>query len=116
MLADANIAQANVSKAKPPAPRPAIGHTHAGRQPQRGASKRRRRRWRRGIPVAEGRRRGGGPHAVVAGEGSGPGGGVGGGGALGRAAASGTEMSVGDREGGRRRGRACRWWETALRA
>jgi hypothetical protein len=36
MLADASISRADVSKAKPLAPQPAIGHTHAGRRPQRG--------------------------------------------------------------------------------
>jgi hypothetical protein len=58
MLANASISRADVSKAKPPAPRPAIGHTRAGRRPQRGAGKRKRRR--RGIPAAGGRRLGGG--------------------------------------------------------
>jgi hypothetical protein len=38
MLADASISRADVSKAKPPAARLAIGHTHAGRRPQRGAA------------------------------------------------------------------------------
>jgi hypothetical protein len=36
MLADASISRADVSKAKTPAPRPTIGHMHAGRRPQRG--------------------------------------------------------------------------------
>jgi hypothetical protein len=54
MLADASISHDDVSKAKPPAPRPAIGHTHADRQAE--AQQR-----RRDIPVAGGRRRGGGP-------------------------------------------------------
>jgi hypothetical protein len=127
MLADASISRADVSKAKPLAPQPAIGHTHAGRRPQRGRQAvastvaarhtncRRplpRRRAgarsppRRGGPVRdrhrgeEGRR---GRRAWRAA-------------ASRRAAASGTEMRVGDGEGGRRRGRA-RWRrETALRA
>jgi hypothetical protein len=40
LLADASISRADVSKAKPPAPRPAIRHTHAGRRPQRGPGNR----------------------------------------------------------------------------
>jgi hypothetical protein len=59
MLADASISRADVSKAKPPAPRPAIGHTHVGRRPQRGTGKQRRRR-RRGILAAGGHHREGG--------------------------------------------------------
>jgi hypothetical protein len=46
MLADASISRADVSKAKPSAPDRPSGHTHGGRQPQRGADKWRR-RWRR---------------------------------------------------------------------
>jgi hypothetical protein len=60
MLADASISRADVSKAKPPAPRPAIRNTHAGRRLQRGVGKRRRWRRRCDIPAAGGRRRGGG--------------------------------------------------------
>jgi hypothetical protein len=118
MLAGASISQADVSKAKPPAPRPAIGHTHAGRRPHRGANKRRRRgpvarhtgcrspplrrkagAWsppRRGGPVGAASRRG--PPR------------------RGRRWALGTEMSVGEGEGGRRRGRARLRREMALRA
>jgi hypothetical protein len=125
MLANASISRAHVNKAKPRAARPAIRHTHAGRRRQRGAGKRRRQRRRRDIPVAGGcrrkgglgpplkrrvggRRRGGGP-GVAAEDGSGSGGAE-----SGRAAASGTEMRVG--EGRRRHGRACWRWETTLRS
>jgi hypothetical protein len=73
MLADARISRADVSKAKPRAARPVIGHTHAGRRLQRGGGKRRRRRRWHGIPAAGGPRQGRGPGATTE-EGSGPGG------------------------------------------
>jgi hypothetical protein len=38
MLADASISRADISKAKPPAPRPAIEHTHAVLRSQRGVA------------------------------------------------------------------------------
>jgi hypothetical protein len=60
MLADASISRADVSKGKHLAARPANGHMHTGRWPQRGAGKQRRQR-RRDILAAGGRRRGGGP-------------------------------------------------------
>jgi hypothetical protein len=97
MLADASISRPDVSKAKPRAARPAIGHTHDNRRPQRGVGKRRRRRRRRGIPAAGGRRRGGGPGAATE-----AGSGLGGGGRWGRRVREGRrvgEMRVG--EGGR---------------
>jgi hypothetical protein len=71
MLADASISRADVSKAKPRAGRPAIGHTHAGRRPKRGAGKQRRRWQRRGIPAPGGRHRGGEPGVAVEEEGLG---------------------------------------------
>jgi hypothetical protein len=124
MLVDADISRANVSKAKPLAPRPAIGHMHAGRRPQRWTTSggvggaayplqeaAAEEEGRRGVAAEERRvgtrsppRRGG----VAAEERRNGGGGV-----LGRTAASGTEMRG---EGGRWRGRARRRRETALRA
>jgi hypothetical protein len=109
MLPDASISRAVVSKAKPPAPRPAIRHTHAGRRPQRGAGN-------RGVGTGDGAAyrlqvaavEEEGQRAVAAKERR-----DGGGGMSVRAAASGTEMRG---EGGRRRGRGRRRRETALRA
>jgi hypothetical protein len=40
MLADVSISWADVSKAKPRAAQPAIGHTHAGWWPRRGPASR----------------------------------------------------------------------------
>jgi hypothetical protein len=68
----ASISWADVSKAKPRAARPTIGHTHAGRRSQRGAGKRRCRRRRRCIPATGGRRQGGGLGATAEEEGRGP--------------------------------------------
>jgi hypothetical protein len=126
MLADALT---DVSKAKPQ--RGPVGHRAHARQPAvaEGGGKRRRRRRRRGKPAAGGRHQGRGPRAAAEEEGQGPplrrdhvrgrgresGRGVvsGRAAASGRCAASGTEMLVG--EGRRRRGRARRRRETALR-
>jgi hypothetical protein len=83
MLADASTSWADVSKAKPRAARSAIGHTHAGRRPQRGP--------------ASGGVGGGATYRLqeaAAEEGSGPGGGRGG--KSGRAAASGEMRRVED--------------------